>query len=280
MAATTTTTSSATVSISNAAEALHDDSMASRVSMGPLLSHQGGSSRMWHAFLHPAAPGSAPPLQIVAKRIDLCAYRGDTIRPKLNALPRSKRHVADELDALADLRDNESISKLLGRAIDPYGPGVYLYFYDLTVRGMVNLEEWLWHRPDRATLSAFCGLGHQIASGLAFIHWHKRKWGDCKPENIMTDGCQIKLIDFGTAKRTTDSGFHYNSCTPLYRSSEERLPDGKDGAVNLTLASDIFSLGTVLCALRLVSPSLAAKVAQLRVRQPVRPTVRVATSGS
>jgi eukaryotic-like serine/threonine-protein kinase len=97
------------------------------------------------------------------------------------------------------------------------------------------------------TVQQFLDIAVQCADALVAAHAHGIVHCDIKPENIMlTSDQQVKILDFGVAKRlprsdqsTTLEKVAVLSGTPAYMSPEvllEKFPDGR---------ADIFSLGVV-----------------------------------
>jgi len=96
------------------------------------------------------------------------------------------------------------------------------------------------------SLEQFFRIATQCAEALAAAHEHGVLHCDIKPENIMlTPSGQVKILDFGLAKRLPRSGQSSTlessliGGTPAYMAPEvllEKLPDAR---------SDIFSLGVV-----------------------------------
>ena len=82
-----------------------------------------------------------------------------------------------------------------------------------------------------------------VSEAVQSAHQHLIVHLDLKPSNILvTDGGQVKLLDFGTAKLMDDTGAltATEQLTPLY-ASPERLRGGE-----VSIACDVYSLGLVL----------------------------------
>ena len=93
----------------------------------------------------------------------------------------------------------------------------------------------------------------QIAYAVCHLHSHGIIHGDLKPENILvTDSGQVKLVDFGIAKRLDEEvdsdqkEIQRVIGTPVYMS-----PEVLENPQNLTFQSDIYSLGIITYELAL-----------------------------
>jgi eukaryotic-like serine/threonine-protein kinase len=94
----------------------------------------------------------------------------------------------------------------------------------------------------------------QVLAAVQYAHGKLVLHRDLKPPNILvTDGGEVKLLDFGIAQVLTDSGSAFvateltqaggRPLTPAYASPEQLR------GLSLGTASDIYSLGVVLCEL-------------------------------
>jgi len=103
---------------------------------------------------------------------------------------------------------------------------------------------------DPVAIETFWSLAEQCVGGLAAAHAHGVIHRDIKPENLMvTRGGQVKILDFGVAKRATTSMGPITTSidslaesivgTPLYMAPEAHLGDDVDER------ADIFALGVV-----------------------------------
>lgn len=86
----------------------------------------------------------------------------------------------------------------------------------------------------------------QVAYALCHLHTHGVIHRDLKPENILiTESGEIKVIDFGIAQlqgevEPSRSGKRRMMGTPIYMS-----PEQKENPLNVSYASDIYSLGII-----------------------------------
>lgn len=94
----------------------------------------------------------------------------------------------------------------------------------------------------------------QVADAVAYAHRQLVVHRDLKPSNILVNGeGQVKLLDFGIAKildknSSIQTRTQNSPLTPAYASPEQIKGE------TITTASDIFSLGTVLCELLTEKP--------------------------
>ncbi|MBS0658207.1 MAG: protein kinase [Verrucomicrobia bacterium] len=157
------------------------------------------------------------------------------------------------------------------------------FFYAMELIDGEPLHEWLpRHRP--IGLGFVCGIGGQLARGLAAIHAQQLIHRDLKPANIMmlragSEPGEVlwtpKIIDFGLARSTEGpadgeaaaltTGFRG---TVLYASPEQcEERDDLDGR------SDLYSLGCILWEMLAGAPPFRAKsrreVMNLHVQAPL-----------
>lgn len=143
------------------------------------------------------------------------------------------QRLAAEVQPLLDLRHPNLVTLLdWGQAQG------FAYLVTELVPGR-TLREELEHGP--LSWSAWRALVDDLLSGLAYAHGRGVVHGDIKPENILLPHHgKAKLVDFGLARRTLSRGLQRFGGTPGYMAPE--LLDGAE----ITLASDLFSAGTVL----------------------------------
>ena len=122
-----------------------------------------------------------------------------------------------------------------------YGQTEDKFFISIEYVDGQNFSEYLVkEKPDFDTVLDFC---FQIASATAVLHRKGYIHRDLKPDNILVSSeNKIKLTDFGitlhdSLNRVTSDGALLG--TPLYMSPEQI------NNLNLTTASDVFSLGTI-----------------------------------
>jgi CheY-like chemotaxis protein len=191
---------------------------------------------------------------IVVKAYDpsLCRHVAlKILAPKLAECAKSRQRFALEGRFAAALR-HENIVSIYGVSERDGIPYLVMEY----VAGR-SLQEYL-DRGTKFTVGEIARIGRETALGLASAHELRLVHRDIKPANLLIEnvtGC-VRIADFGLA-RTLDQEFNISQQgllvgTPLYMSPEQ--VDGKQ----LTPASDLFSLGSVLYTLCTNRPPFAA----------------------
>lgn len=94
---------------------------------------------------------------------------------------------------------------------------------------------------------------YQIADGLKYIHNKKIIHLDLKPENILILGSNIKIIDFGSSKKTTEKINSFYVQSRWYRSPEALLE------IKYNQKVDIWSFGCMIYELFMTEPLFPGK---------------------
>jgi serine/threonine-protein kinase len=193
------------------------------------LLHELGAGGMGTVFLAERADGQ------FTRRVAIKLLRGFPTRENV-------RRLRQERQILAGL-DHPNIARLLDGGETAQGqPWLALEYVD----GMPLLEHAASHAPGVLERLA---LFETMLDAVAHAHRHLVVHRDIKPANVMvaTDGV-VKLLDFGIAHlvEAGDSAPRETS-TRIY-SQGYASPEQKDGRA-ITTASDIYSLGILLCEL-------------------------------
>ncbi|KAL0226026.1 hypothetical protein P9112_013350 [Eukaryota sp. TZLM1-RC] len=107
---------------------------------------------------------------------------------------------------------------------------------------IMELAEGSLPVPSRLTKQSLL-FAKKICQAVRFLHSKSLVHGDLKPENILFVNGQIKLADFGTSRTVAKTSTATNlSCTARYAALEQF--ENK-----LSLASDIYAIGIILCEL-------------------------------
>ena len=211
-------------------------------------------------------------------------YRAeDTKLRRVVAIKRmAPRHNADPQETARLLREGQRASAL-------HHPNVASVFDVLEEKGEIFLVmeyvegETLRHRLLKPfTTDQFLSIAIQSAEALAAAHDKSILHGDIKPENIMlTEADQVKLLDFGVARRLTSSNdntltgtlnalsaYAPISGTPTYMPPEVLMGNLPD------LRADVFSVGVVFYEMLggrhpFQGPTLTATAAQILHREPL-----------
>ena len=161
------------------------------------------------------------------------------LSPQFMAHPEMVDQFLKEAEIIA-LTDHPNIIKLHGQGQWEKGLYIAMEF----VQG-ISLKQFIMqqHLSIRHALDVIL----QVAYALLHLHTHGVIHRDLKPENILiTENGQIKVIDFGIAQLTQDKRTPFLPKkgeflgTPSYMS-----PEQKKDPLNVTCATDIYSLGVL-----------------------------------
>jgi serine/threonine protein kinase len=161
------------------------------------------------------------------------------LSPQFLTHPEMVQHFLKEAEIIA-LTNHPNIVKLYGQG--EWEGGVYIameFIRGISLRQFIIQQSFSLRKALEVVL--------QVAYALLHLHTHGVIHRDLKPENIlMTETGEVKVIDFGIAqvcgepiegpfiKQTRLMG------TPNYMS-----PEQKENPLNVTVASDIYSLGVI-----------------------------------
>jgi len=195
-----------------------------------------------------------------------------------------------ERQALA-MMQHPGIAQVFDAGVTPTGRPYFVMEYVDGVRISRCCDDARMTVPERIQLFA------QVCDAVQHAHQKGIIHRDIKPSNVLVsrqDGGPLpKVIDFGLAKVTAEhrSDFTLTEVgtllgTPAYASPEQLTP----GVIDVDTRSDVYSLGALLYELLVgvlpfeldsVGPeSLLELRSRIRMREPVRPSARVAALGA
>jgi serine/threonine protein kinase len=163
-------------------------------------------------------------------------------------------------------------SKIIGLTDHPnivklYGQGEWeggLYIVMEFIQG-VSLSQFLMQQS--FSLKRSLEIILQVAYALCHLHSHGVIHRDLKPENILIaeDG-EVKVIDFGIAQLHENFESQKTAGKKIMGTPSYMSPEQKEDPMNLTFASDIFSLGVI--AYELILGKLSYGVINLSLLPP------------
>ncbi len=163
-------------------------------------------------------------------------------------------------------------SKIIGLTDHPnivklYGQGQWeggLYIAMEFIQG-VSLSQFLMQQS--FSLKRSLEIILQVAYALCHLHSHGVIHRDLKPENILIaeDG-EVKVIDFGIAQLHDDFDSLKTAGKKIMGTPSYMSPEQKEDPMNVTFASDIFSLGII--AYELIVGKLSYGVINLSLLPP------------
>lgn len=162
------------------------------------------------------------------------------LSPEYASHPDVVAHFLKESEIIA-LTDHPNIIKLYGQGKWEQGLYISMEF----VQG-ISLKQFI--NQQTLSLKSILDFTLQVSYALLHLHTHGVIHRDLKPENILiTDQGQVKVIDFGIAQLIFDKtaslfeGLGQFVGTPSYMS-----PEQKKNPLEVTPATDIYSLGIIL----------------------------------
>jgi len=161
------------------------------------------------------------------------------LSPKFMAHPEMVQQFLKESEIIG-LTDHPNIIKLYGQGKWENGLYIAMEF----VQG-ISLKQFIMQQ--NLSIKSSLDIILQVSYALLHLHTHGVIHRDLKPENILiTEGGQVKVIDFGIAQLTQDRKkilpSHKSQFlgTPSYMS-----PEQKKDPLKVTVATDIYSLGVI-----------------------------------
>lgn len=188
------------------------------------------------------------------------AHRDDGAYRQNVAIKRIRIETTSRPPIDAFLREREILAKLshpgISRLIDGGLDADDRPWLAMELIDGAPIDRWCDHRlrtiPERVTLLL------QVCDAVQYAHKHGVVHGDIKPMNLLVDEDGfVKLLDFGVASLLSDSesdGTALLGMTEAY-AAPERIAQESPG-----YASDIYSLGAVLCKLVFGTPPTASPI--------------------
>ncbi len=140
---------------------------------------------------------------------------------------------------IISLTNHPNIVKLYGEGVWENVPYIAMEF----IQG-VSLRQFIIQRS--LTLKRSLEIVLQAAYALLHLHTHGVIHRDLKPENILIkeDG-EVKVIDFGIAQLYEERGSVGEGVGRVIGTPSYMSPEQKEDPLNITFASDIYSLGII-----------------------------------
>lgn len=107
-----------------------------------------------------------------------------------------------------------------------------------------TLSQWLLDNKTTITNRQMVEIMYRLTQGLGAVHQARHLHLDLKPSNILMDGENPRITDFGFARRTHAEG-HASLSAPGGGTAAYMSPEQIRGDIKIGVASDIYSLGVV-----------------------------------
>jgi len=161
------------------------------------------------------------------------------LSPKYTTHPEMVKRFLKEAQIIA-LTNHPNIIKLYGQGTWEHGLYIAMEF----VQG-VSLKQFIMQQ-NLSTKSAL-DIILQVAYALLHLHTHGVIHRDLKPENILiTEEGQVKVIDFGIAQLMQErTHLPHTRTEPFLGTPSYMSPEQKKNPLNVTFATDIYSLGVI-----------------------------------
>ena len=141
------------------------------------------------------------------------------------------------------------------------GPGVETPFYIMPYAEGESLRQRL-ERERRLPVDAALAVAGQVGAALAHAHTHGIVHRDIKPGNILLEGGQAVVADFGIARAITLAGGERQTETGLVLGTPAYMsPEQAAGASDLDGRMDIYALGCVVYEMLSGAPPFTAPTA-------------------
>jgi len=157
------------------------------------------------------------------------------------------------------------------------GPGVETPFYIMPYAEGESLRQRL-ERERRLPVDVALAVAGQVGAALAHAHTHGIVHRDIKPGNILLEGGQAVVADFGIARAITLAGGERQTETGLVLGTPAYMsPEQAAGASDLDGRMDIYALGCVVYEMLSGAPPFTAPTAPgilaqhaIRAARPLR----------
>lgn len=185
-------------------------------------------------------------LQTIGRGGSSKVYRVQDQDGRILALKRVQAENSKQLEAfqnevtlLLQLRDHDHVIQVLDAEIEKERGRIQI----VMEVGEMDLGRYL--RAERLDLAKLRDLWGQMLQAVQVIHDERIVHSDLKPGNFLIVGGQLKVIDFGIAKKISNDTTNISHDTSVGTLTYMAPEAVKQGQLKLSRASDVWSLGII-----------------------------------